>query len=137
MGTAANQAKTSKVIKCDFKKTWPGKGVGITNYDYQTELENGDSGIYSSYGKENNILGQEITYTVFEDGTWGKKIRLVTNSAKAGGFNRVPKNEKSISAQSAMKAAIELCCHNKIELEELEKYAWKIFNWQNHNGNIT
>lgn len=125
-----NQAKTSKVIKCEFKKTWNGN-----NYDYNVELENGDSGIYSSYGKENNILNQEITYTIFEN-EWGKKIRPVTNSGKTGGFNRVPKNEKSISAQSAMKAAIELCCHNKIELDQLEYYAKSIFDWQNKTGNI-
>ena len=127
--------KTSKVLKCEFKKTWPGKGGG-TNYDYNVELENGESGIYSSYGKENSILNQEITYTVVENGSWGNKIRLVTNnnSGKTG-FGR-PKNEKSISAQSAMKAAVELCCHNKIELGELKKYALDIFNWQNHNVNF-
>lgn len=131
METNQPQNKTSKVLKCDFKKTWNGKD-GRTNYDYQIELENGDSAVYSSFGKEINLAGQEITYSIYENGNWGKKIRLVNNYQKTAR----PKNEKSISAQSAVKAAVELCCHNKIELKELEEWTEKIFAIQNKLGNI-
>lgn len=131
METNQPQNKTSKVLKCEFKKNWTGKD-GRTNYDYQIDLENGESAVYSSFGKEINLTGQEITYALFDNG-WGKKIRLVNNYQKPGAK---PKNEKSISAQSAMKAAVELCCHDKIELKELEQWTEKIFVIQNKMGNI-
>lgn len=67
---------------------------------------------------------KKITNVADRDGNFPVK-----QSRGGGGYSPKVDNTPSIERQVAMKGAIELCVHERIEIKELSVYADKIISW--------
>lgn len=116
--------KTSKIIKCEFKNEWANPKGGSIFY-HNIEFENGDKGSIGTKSKMPDKLnvGSELTYTIE-----GDKIKAVQQqNFKGGGFKQEPFEHKA--AAYAMSYAKDLVVADKVDVQNLRKYADKIYEW--------
>lgn len=114
------EIKKSVVTNVQPNGTWDGK-YGLM-YKFDVTFENGDSGSYLSKYEDQTkfVVGQEVQYEY----TGGDYPRVkphytnpMPNSANYSNSNIDTQDEIRFSV--AFKGAIDLCCSDKIEVEEI------------------
>tara|TARA_B100000963_G_C22185186_1_gene476250 strand:+ start:93 stop:545 length:453 start_codon:yes stop_codon:yes gene_type:complete len=130
--------KTSKIIEIEKKEKPFITRDGKTLYVFQLKLENDDIGaIFKTTDNPYVAVGDTINYTKTETGNIKIQREGFTNNGSNNNFNYT-KDEKTkifdakdrrISKLAILKCAVELVCNNKIELNDLEKYADNFLNW--------
>ena len=103
--------KKSIVKNVQGNGTWEGK-FGLM-YKFEVEMENGDSGEYSSKSKEQTkfVVGEEVEYE-FIDGNFPKIKPVNTFNNSGGGASYSNKNDdiqKMIVRQSSLNRAADIC----------------------------
>ncbi len=129
--------KKSKVTNVQANGTWEGK-FGLM-YKFEVEMENGDTGEYSSKSKDQDkfVTGQEVDYE-FIGGNF-PKVKPVYQQPKSfgGGFKEDPNRQKLIIRQSSLRSAVEYLKGAEASLEEVFEEAEKMINWVNEKPKQT
>ncbi len=129
---------TSKIINIEKKSKPFITNDGKTLYVFELELENGDKGgLFKTTENPYVSVGDTINYTKSEHGN----IKI----QREGGFtpsrsssNNYTKEEKSkifdakdrrISKLAILRDTLNLVCHDKIELKDVQTFAENMLNW--------
>ena len=111
--------KKSIVKNAQGSGTWQNK-EGKEFYKYQIDMENGDSGEYSSISdsQEKFIKGKEVEYN-YTEGDF-PKIKPHYNNPTTSNYTYTTKNtENQIARSVGIKAAVELGIAQGLELAEI------------------
>ena len=121
--------KKSKVTNIQSNGTWEGK-FGLM-YKFEVEMENGDTGEYSSKSKDQDkfVTGQEVEYE-FVGGQF-PKVKPVYQKPQSfgGGFKEDPNRQRLIVKQSSLKSAVDFCDSSKCGVEDVLKIAQRFTDW--------
>ena len=121
--------KKSKVTNVQSNGTWEGK-FGLM-YKFEVEMENGDTGEYSSKSKDQDkfVTGQEVEYE-FVGGQF-PKVKPVYQKPQSfsGGFKDDPNRQRLIVKQSSLKSAVDFCDSSKCGVEDVIKIAQRFTDW--------
>lgn len=126
--------KTAKINNIDQKPNFR-TNDGKTLYVFELTLDNGDVGAIFKQ-KENAYVqvGDSINYELTERGT----IKIQREGGFASNNNQFTKEEKTnifdakdrrIAKLSVLKSAVELVCSEKINIEDVQKYADNMLDW--------
>ena len=129
--------KTAKITNIEKKKDFV-TNDGKTLYVFELELDNGDKGaIFKQKDNPYVEVGDSITYELTERGTI--KIQRDGGFAKPKSDNQFyTKEEKTqifdakdrrISKLAILRDTLNLVCHDKIELKDVETFAENMLNW--------
>tara|TARA_R100001369_G_C3322075_1_gene169115 strand:- start:1957 stop:2400 length:444 start_codon:yes stop_codon:yes gene_type:complete len=125
-------SKTSKVIAVQASGTWEGS-YGLM-YKFEVTFENGDTGEYSGKNKDQTkfVVGESAEYTL----TGGKfpKVKPVYEQGQAFTPQKGLEVQLLIVKQSCLKAAVELCTNDKIQLSQVLDLSNKFVDWVNGAG---
>jgi len=114
--------KKSVVKKVEFKNTWDNK-EGKTFYAYLVEMENGDSGEYSSISDSQDkfVEGVEVEYNYSQVGDYTKIKPHYNNPSNSNYSYSKPSNQsdEQIARSVGIKAAVELGIAHGAELSEI------------------
>ena len=130
--------KTAKITNIEKKSKPFITNDGKTLYVFELKLDNGDLGaIYKQSDNAFVNVGDSINYELTDRGT----IKI----QREGGFtpsrsssNNYTKEEKSkifdakdrrISKLAILRDTLNLVCHDKIELKDVETFAENMLNW--------
>ena len=130
--------KTSKIIEIEKKEKPFITRDGKTLYVFQLKLENDDIGaIFKTTDNPYVAVGDTINYTKTETGNIKIQREGFTNNGSNNNFNYT-KDEKTkifdakdrrISKLAILRDTLNLVCHDKIELNDVQKYADNFLNW--------
>ena len=125
--------KNSVVKNVQGNGTWEGK-FGLM-YKYDVEMENGDSGEYSSKSESQNkfVVGQQVDYEYIE----GKypKIKPVNNFQQRPNYSNSNSDvQNNIRYAQSLNIANLQYCHGKITKEQIDETANHFFNKLKNNG---
>ena len=132
--------KTSKVLVCNFNRTFQGQYGEM--FVYQVIFENGDTGEYNSKSSSQDkfIVGQEANYELIPpaNSKHAPKIKPVNpeyQGKQGGGFKGLsPAQTTSIERQSALKAAVEFAGYyiskgDKISPKDVRTFAIAFYDF--------
>ena len=132
--------KTAKITNIEKKKDFV-TNDGKTLYVFELELDNGDKGaIFKQKDNPYVEVGQEITYDLTDRGSIKIQREGFSNNFKAQNNDDrfYSKEEKSqifdakdrrISKLAVLKATVELVCHDKIDISEVQTFAENMLDW--------
>jgi len=130
--------KTSKIIEIEKKEKPFITRDGKTLYVFQLKLENDDIGaIFKTTDNPYVAVGDTINYTQTETGNIKIHRQGFSNNGSNNNFNYT-KDEKTkifdakdrrISKLAILRDTLNLVCHDKIELNDVQKYADNFLNW--------
>ena len=129
--------KTAKITNIEKKSKPFITNDGKTLYVFELKLDNEDLGaIYKQSDNAFVNVGDSINYELTDKGT----IKI----QREGGFtpsrsssNKYTKEEiekfeakdRRISKQAILKCVVELVCHNKLQINEMQPFAENLLNW--------
>tara|TARA_Y100001973_G_C5175594_1_gene321709 strand:- start:620 stop:1051 length:432 start_codon:yes stop_codon:yes gene_type:complete len=124
--------KTSKVKNVQANGTWESKATGDTYYKFDIEMEDGNTGEYSSKSQDQNkfVVGEEVQYE-YHGGKFPKIKPYYNKGNFTGGFKGNDDRQVSIIRQSSLKASIEYLRGAEASLEEVFETAEKMIAWVN------
>lgn len=121
-------AKKSKVKSTTFKSEWKNPTSGMIVYYHEIELENGDKGQIGTKAKEGLAIGEEINYSITEDGRGGFKIKKEQTTFQKA-YTKAGDNaeyQNGIAVGHSLNNAVLLICAGKVDIKDLESTARRI-----------
>ena len=129
--------KTAKITNIEQKQKTFRTNDGKELYVFELTLDNGDTGaIYKQSPSAYVNVGDSINYDLTERGTI--KIQRDGNYTPSNNNNQYSKEEKNnifnakdrrIAKMAVLKSAVELVCNDKIEIDDVQKYADNMLDW--------
>ena len=130
--------KTAKITNIEKKQKPYITNDGKTLYVFELELDNGDKGaIYKQSDNPYVSVGDSINYELTDRGTIKIQREGGFTSNRSSNYNYT-KEEKTqifdakdrrISKLAILRDTINLVCHDKIELKDVETFAENMLNW--------
>ena len=126
------EQKKSIVRSAIFKKAFSGKN-GLA-YIFEITFDNGDSGQFFNSKETQDTFkeGQEIEYTI-ETKVNGNYTNYSIKPVKAQGNGFVPGkgNPSYEHKRTALKCAVDLVCHGKVEIGKIKEYSESFMKFLN------
>ena len=130
--------KTAKITNIEKKQKPYITNDGKTLYVFELKLDNGDLGaIYKQSDNPYVSVGDSITYELTDRNTIKIQREGGFTSTRSSNYNYT-KEEKTqifdakdrrISKLAILRDTINLVCHDKIELKDVETFAENMLNW--------